>query len=237
MRIAAVGDIHCTKTAAGALQPVFARVNDMADALVLCGDLTDYGLAEEAHVLARELSVVKVPMVGVLGNHDFESGKQAEVAKILADAGVKLLDGDATELGGVGFAGVKGFVGGFGRGTLGPWGEHGIKHLVQEVLDEALKLESALGRLRTEKKVAVLHYAPIRETVEGEPVEIFPWLGCGRLAEPLHRYPVDVVLHGHAHHGSPEGKTSNGVVVYNVAMPLLRRVLTEQPPFRVIDLH
>lgn len=236
MRIAAVGDLHCTKTGAGALQPLFAQVNDLADVLVLCGDLTDYGLPEEAHVLARELSVVKIPMIGVLGNHDFESAKQAEVSTILCDAGVKLLDGDATEVRGVGFAGAKGFIGGFGRGTLGPWGESGIKHIVQEVLDETLKLEAALQRLRTERRVAVLHYAPIRETVEGEPVEIFPWLGCGRLAEPLHRYPVDVVVHGHAHHGSPEGKTSNGVTVYNVAMPLLRQVLKGKPPIRIIEL-
>jgi Icc-related predicted phosphoesterase len=126
-------------------------------------------------------------------------------------------------------------VGGFGRGTLGPWGEAAIKALVQEALDESLKLESALSRLRTDRRVAVLHYAPIRETCAGEPMEIYPYLGCGRLEEPLHRFPVDAVFHGHAHHGAPEGKTANGIPVYNVALPLLRR-LRADAPVKVIEI-
>ena len=146
-----------------------------------------------------------------------------------------MLDGDACELRGVGIAGTKGFVGGFGRGTLGPWGEPAIKAFVQEVLSEALKLESALSRLRTEQRVALLHYAPIRATVEGEPPEIFPFLGCSRLEEPLTRFPVHAVFHGHAHHGTVEGRTAAGVPVYNVALPLLRRVQPELP-LRILDL-
>ena len=156
----------------------------------------------------------------MLGNHDFESGREDEVRQILVDAGIIMLDGDAVEVAGIGFAGAKGFAGGFGRGTLGAWGERAVKAFVQEAVDEAMKLESALARLRTESRIAVLHYAPIRATVENEPVEIFPFLGCGRLEEPLNRYPVTAVVHGHAHNGSPEGRTAAGVPVYNVSLPL-----------------
>jgi Icc-related predicted phosphoesterase len=237
VRLAAVGDLHVKKSSQGQLAPLLATVNDAADVLLLCGDLTDYGLPEEAQILVKELqSAVRIPMVAVLGNHDFESGQQVEVCRILTEAGVKMLDGEACDIDGVGFAGVKGFPGGFGRGTLGAWGEPGVKQFVQAAVDEAMKLESALARLRTERRVAVLHYAPIRETVEGEPLEIFPYLGTSRLEEPLNRYPVDVVFHGHAHHGSLEGRTAKGTPVYNVAMPLLLRKYPDRPPFRVFEL-
>jgi Icc-related predicted phosphoesterase len=236
VRVGAVGDLHCTKASQGALQPLLARMSEAADVLLLCGDLTDYGLPEEAHVLARELNAVKVPVVAVLGNHDFEAGKQEEISRVLADAGVTMLDGDACEVSGVGFAGVKGFCGGFGRGALGAWGESVIKLFVHEAVNEALKLESALARLRTPRRVALLHYSPIRETVEGEPVEIFPYLGSSRLGEPLDRYGVDVVFHGHAHRGTPQGKTSTGIPVYNVALPLLQRTAPEGPCCRVVEI-
>jgi Icc-related predicted phosphoesterase len=236
VRIAAIGDLHCTKTSTGHLRAVFQHLEGRADVLLLCGDLTDYGLPEEAHLLAKELSVVNVPILGVLGNHDFHSGHVDEVVKILEEGGVKILDGDSTVLYGLGFAGVKGFCGGFGRGTLGPWGEPAIKTFVKEALDEALKLESALARLRTERRVALLHYAPIRETVEGEPMEIFSFLGCSRLEEPLERWPVTVAFHGHAHRGSLEGKTRVGTPVYNVALPLLRRQLDAEVPIRFVEL-
>src|SRR5690242_20289156 len=128
MRLAAVGDLHVKKTSQGQLAPLLAPVNDRADVLLLCGDLTDYGLPEETRILVRELtSVVRIPMVAVLGNHDYESGQEQEVCKLLSDAGVRVLDGEAAEIGGIGFAGVKGFPGGFGRGTLGAWGERGVK--------------------------------------------------------------------------------------------------------------
>jgi Icc-related predicted phosphoesterase len=236
VRIAAVGDLHVRKTSAGQIAPLLSHVNDMADVLLLCGDLADHGLEEEARVLAKELALVRIPMIGVLGNHDYQSNAVDAVTRILADAGVQLLDGDAVEVLGVGFAGTKGFVGGYGRGTLGPWGEPAIKHFVQEAIDEALKLEAALGRLRTEKRVAIMHYAPVRETCVGEPVEIYAYLGCGRLEEPLHTYPVDVVFHGHAHHGTPEGRTQNGIPVYNVALPLLRATLTNAAPIRIVQV-
>jgi Icc-related predicted phosphoesterase len=235
VRVAALGDLHCRKTSAGQLAPILAQVNGAADVLLLCGDLADHGLEDEARVLAKELAAVRIPMIGVLGNHDYQNNADAAVTRVLVDAGVQLLDGDAVEVLGIGFAGAKGFIGGFGRGTLGPWGEAAIKALVQEALEESMKLESALSRLRTDRRVAVMHYAPIRETCMGEPMEIYPYLGCGRLEEPLHRFPVDAVFHGHAHHGAPEGKTANGIPVYNVALPLLRRLHAEAP-FRVVEI-
>jgi Icc-related predicted phosphoesterase len=171
----------------------------------------------------------------VLGNHDCESGASGEVRAIFSDAGIVVLDGEAAEVHGVGFAGVKGFAGGFGRGTLGPWGEQAVKAFVREAVDEALKLETALARLRTPHRIALLHYAPIAGTVEGEPREIFPFLGCSRLEEPLTRYPVTAVFHGHAHHGRPEGRTRTGAPVYNVSLPLMRAIDQERP-YRVIEI-
>jgi Icc-related predicted phosphoesterase len=237
VRVAAVGDLHCTKLSQGQFQGLFAAAAAQADILVLCGDLTDYGLPEEAEVLIREMAGgAKLPTIAVLGNHDFESGRQADVKRMLVDAGVLVLDGDAVEVKGVGFAGAKGFAGGFGRGTLGAWGEPSVKAFVQEAVDEAMKLEAALARLRTDRRIAVLHYAPIRATVENEPVEIFPFLGCSRLEDPLNRYPVAAVVHGHAHNGAPEGRTSGGTPVYNVALPLLRKTAPDRPHFRIIEV-
>jgi Icc-related predicted phosphoesterase len=237
VRIAAMSDVHYGKTSQGALHAVFAQASQEADVLVICGDLTDYGLAAEAEILARDLTAsVKIPVVGILGNHDFEAGEQDEVKRVMVDAGITMLDGDACEIEGVGFVGIKGFAGGFGRGALGPWGEDIIKRFVHEALDEALKLESALARLRTEQRIALLHYAPIRETVEGEPPEIFPFLGTSRLEEPLTRFAVTACFHGHAHAGSPEGRTSSGTPVYNVALPLLKRIAPDKPPFKVVEV-
>jgi Icc-related predicted phosphoesterase len=204
--------------------------------LLLAGDLTDYGLPDEARVLARALAAVRMPVVAVLGNHDVEAGKEDEVRQILSEVGVTLLDGDATEVRGIGIAGAKGFGGGFGPRTLGAWGETIVKQFVHEALNEALKLEAALARLRTPQLVALLHYAPVQQTVEGEPLEIFPFLGTGRLEEPISRYPVNLVIHGHAHRGQLEGVTKTKVPVYNVALPLLQRCFPDRPPFRVFEL-
>jgi Icc-related predicted phosphoesterase len=238
VRIAAVGDIHLGgKGLDPPLQILLSQVSEHADVLALCGDLTDRGDPEEARLIAKALGSVTVPIVAVLGNHDYECGKEAEVSRILCDAGVRVLDGDAHEVLGVGFAGAKGFAGGFGRGALGPWGERLIKQFVREALDEALKLETALSRLRTDRKVALLHYSPIAATVEGEPREIYPYLGSSRLEEPLTRYPVDVVFHGHAHHGATEGRTRGDVPVYNVSMILLQRTYPHRPAFRVVELQ
>jgi Icc-related predicted phosphoesterase len=236
IRVAALADLHCTKGSQGAFQALFTRISESADVAVIAGDLTDYGLPEEASVLARELASLRIPAAAVLGNHDLESGKSIEVRQILTDAGLIILDGDACELQGIGIAGVKGFGGGFGRHALGPWGEASIKQFVHEAVDEALKLEAAFARLRTKQLIALLHYSPILQTVEGEPPEIYAFLGSSRLEEPIGRYPVSLVFHGHAHRGQLEGSTQRGVPVYNVSMPLLTRTFGERPPFRVFEV-
>jgi Icc-related predicted phosphoesterase len=236
LRIAAVADLHRDRSADGSFKSIFTDAEAQADVLLLCGDLTDYGLPEEAKLLASEIGHPKIPILAVLGNHDYEAGLETEIAKILSDVGIKMLDGQAHEIQGVGFAGAKGFAGGFGRHTLEPWGEKCIKSFVQEGLDESLKLELALSRLRTPSRVAILHYAPIAGTVEGEPLEIYPFLGSSRLEEPLNRYQVTAVFHGHAHRGSLEGKTREGIPVYNVAYPLLRRSFPDKSPLKIIEL-
>lgn len=236
-RVAAVGDLHCTRASAGSFAPWLETVNGSAEVLLLCGDLTDYGLPEEAQVLLKELSVVRVPILAVLGNHDVESAQCDEVVRALSEGGVRILAGETTAIGDTGFVGTKGFAGGFGSYTLGYWGEPTTKRFVQDAVDEALLLESGLARLRTQRRIALLHYAPIQATVEGEPVAIHPFLGCSRLEEPLLRYPVDAVFHGHAHRGALEGTTRNGVPVYNVALPLLKQHYPERPPYRVLDVE
>ncbi len=239
VRIAAVADLHYTRNPEGhgALRDLLAQASRECDVLLLPGDLTDRGLPDEAHALAREIhAAVNVPVIAVLGNHDFESGRPEEVREILLESGIKMLDGEAVQVEGIGFAGVKGFAGGFGKRALGPWGEQIIKQFVHEAVEEALKLESALARLRRMRRVALLHYSPIQETVEGEPCDIFPFLGSSRLEEPLTRYRVDVVFHGHAHRGAPEGRTSAGAPVYNVGLPVLRRAFPDRPPFRVVEI-
>jgi Icc-related predicted phosphoesterase len=235
VRVAAMADMHVGRSTTTQVQQAFARLRDLADVLVLAGDLTDRGTEDEAQQLARELKATGLPVVAVLGNHDFEAGQADVVMRILGDHGVHVLDGEAVEVQGIGFAGAKGFGGGFGRGALGPWGEPAIKAFVQEAVQEAMKLETALARLRTPRKVAVLHYSPVRETVEDEPPEIFPYLGSSRLEEPLNRYPVDVVFHGHAHGGRFEGRTTAGVPVFNVSAPLLQRRTPEAPPVHIVE--
>jgi Icc-related predicted phosphoesterase len=236
VRVAAVGDLHCKGSSAGSFQALFSRISESADVLALCGDLTDRGLADEARVLAKELQAVKIPKIAVLGNHDYESDAADEVISILAEAHVTVLDGMAVEISGIGFAGAKGFAGGFGDRALQAWGENATKIFVREAVDETLKLESALARLRTPCRVVLLHYSPVVETVDGEPREIYPFLGSSRLEEPVNRYAASVVFHGHAHRGQPEGKTAGGVPVYNVALPLLQRLYPDRSPFRVVEI-
>ena len=234
LRIAAVADLHYGKHARGTLLKAFGELSGQADVLLLCGDLTDYGLAEEAEELAIDLrAAVRVPMIGVLGNHDFESGEAKLVRQVMEEARVTILDGESIEIGGVGFAGVCGFGGGFGRRMLNAWGEPLIKQFVQEALDHALRLEQALGKLQTERRIALLHYAPIRGTIAGEDPEIFAFLGSSRLEEPINRFRVTAVFHGHAHNGAGEGATSSGIPVYNVSLPVLRK---SGAWFRILEL-
>lgn len=218
MRLAAIGDLHVTEQDCHRYRDLFQEISRNADVLALCGDLTNFGKASEAERLAEDLASCTIPMVGVLGNHDYECGNAEAVTRILHQAGVTILDDQAVEIQGVGFAGVKGFVGGFGRGELGAFGEAAIKTFVDESIAEARKLENGLRSLRTERTVAVLHYAPVADTVAGEPPEIFPFLGSSRLAEAIDRFEnVKAVVHGHAHRGTYEGHTMRGVPVYNCA--------------------
>jgi Icc-related predicted phosphoesterase len=224
LRIAALADVHYRRNSRGEMHELFAEISHRADVLLLCGDLTDYGLAQEAEELAVDLrAAVRIPMIGVLGNHDFESGEPKLVRQVLENAGVTMLDGEAIEIDGVGFAGVCGFGGGFGRRMLNAWGEPLIKQFVQEALDQAVRLEQALASLQSTRRVAVLHYSPIRGTVAGEDPEVFAFLGSSRLEEPINRFRVDAVFHGHAHNGSGEGTTATGIPVYNVSLPVLRK--------------
>lgn len=216
--VAAIGDLHVSEDSQNRYGEMFGRISNEADVLALCGDLTNFGKISEAEILAEDLRHCTIPMVAVLGNHDFESELADEVAAILQEAGVRMLGEQAIVIEGVGFAGVKGFVGGFGRGELGSFGENAIKAFVDESREEARKLENALRSLRTSRVVAVLHYAPIPETVEGEPLEIYPFLGSSRLAHAVDRFEnVKAVVHGHAHRGSYQGQTPGGVPVYNCA--------------------
>jgi uncharacterized protein len=226
MRIAATADLHFTPARYAVLQDQLNRVRDEADVLVLAGDLTNFGQPDEMESLLSALVRLRVPTIAVLGNHDYESGKETELMRMMTTAGIKVLDGSAYERDGVGFAGTKGFVGGFGRGVLTAFGESNIKEFVRASIEEALKLERAISQLRTAKRVVVLHYAPIAGTVEGEAPEIFPFMGTSRLAEVVDRHGADLVLHGHAHHGKLEGKTVSGIPVRNVAITLLQ---SQQP--------
>ena len=224
VRIAAVGDFHCGEEDVGAYRSMFARVNDDADVLLLAGDLTRWGTPSEVRIAAAELADVQIPIVAVLGNHDHEAGEVNQVCEILRGHGIHLLDGDAFQLNAqVGIAGTKGFMGGFGRRTLTAFGEREIKHFVDVTIQEINKLELALRGLRTPVRVVLLHYAPIADTVIGEPEQIFPFLGNDRLAEPLDRFGAAVAFHGHAHMGSFRGETPGGVPVFNVSHALLQR--------------
>jgi Icc-related predicted phosphoesterase len=235
LRIAAIGDLHVREQDSRRYGELFAEISEAADVLVLAGDLTDFGKVAEAELLAEDLRSCKIPAIAVLGNHDFESGTAEEVSEIMRQAGVTMLDEQATMVEGVGFAGVKGFIGGFGRGELGAFGEDAIKVFVDESLNEARKLENQLRTLRMDRIMAVLHYAPIAATVEGEPLEIFPFLGSSRLADAVDRFDnVKAVVHGHAHRGTFRGETPRGVPVYNCAQFVVQEA--EGRPYTLIEL-
>ena len=223
MRIAAVGDLHCRAETKARVAKALEGVSDEADALLLAGDLTDLGQPDEADMLAEILSKLDMHKVGVLGNHDFESGNEAEVRRRLTAAGLHLLDGEAWSEGDLGVAGCKGFCGGFERAQLQRFGEGPLKGFVDHCIAEELKLENALFKLRTRIRIALLHYSPTRTTIEGEPLEIFPFLGATRLGSPIDQLRPAFALHGHAHRGTLRGATRGGVPVYNVALPVLER--------------
>src|SRR5579862_726845 len=229
MRIAATADLHYAPVSQAAVRDQLSKVRDEADVLLLAGDLTNYVQPSEMEPLLNALVRLRVPTIAVLGNHDYESGKEQELMRMMTAEGIKVLDGSAYERDGVGFAGTKGFVGGFGRGVLTAFGEPEVKSFVRASIDETMKLERGISQLRAPKRVIVVHYSPIAETVQGEAPEIFPFLGTSRMAEVIDRHGADLVLHGHAHHGKPDGHTRGGVPVHNVAISLLQA----QSPSRV----
>ena len=235
MRIAAVADLHFTPQNYEHIRDLMKSVREDADVLVLAGDLTNFGRPAEMESLMNVVVRLRLPVVAVLGNHDYESGRVEELMKLMTDAGVKVLDGTGYERDGVGFAGTKGFLGGFGRGMLTAFGEPEVKAFVQAGIDEALKLERGLSQLRTPRRVVVIHYAPIGDTIRGEPREIYPYLGSSRLAEVIDRHGADLVLHGHAHGGNLDGKTTAGCPVHNVALAILQ---AQTPPraYRVFEV-
>ena len=238
-RIAAMADIHTKSTDKGILRSTFKEINDKADILVICGDLTDTGDEEEARILGEGLEVLQVPVIGVLGNHDYEKGRQKIIKQILADHNMTILDGESIVVNNVAFAGVKGFGGGFEQYMLSLFGEDMMKQFVHEAVNESLQLDRALTRLEQESpelpKVVLMHYAPIKETIMGEPEQLYPFLGSSHLAEPLSRRQVTVAFHGHAHAGSPKGETATKIPIYNVALPVLRRQKKDQS-FIIIEV-
>lgn len=217
MRVAAIGDLHYTKDSLGFAPRVLQGVNENADVLLLAGDLTNMGRVEEIEVMIRDLQYVRVPLLAVVGNHDHQSDQVEMLITMMRQGGICVLDCSTCEVGGVGFVGTKGFCGGFGRAQVAVFGERALKSFVQESIMEAMRLERALEGLKTESKVALMHYSPIRETLVGETPDLFPFLGTSRMAEVLDRFEVDLVFHGHAHHGSPRGTTKGGIPVHNVA--------------------
>lgn len=229
IKLAVVGDIHWHVDRRRTFHHHFETVHEVADFLVLPGDLTGSGLPEEMQLLADILVQVKVPVIAVLGNHDMHTDHTDEVIKILRDAGVHLLlgGGDAVSFTvrgiSLGFCGTKGFCGGFGARCLTPFGEPSIKSFIAETKEEAARIDHDLRSLNTDLKIVVLHYAPVADTVQGEPKELFPFLGSSLLCEPIDRIGANLVVHGHAHYGTERGRTESGIPVRNVALPVLQR--------------
>lgn len=238
VRIAATSDVHCKRDSRGLLRPVFEEIADKADILLVCGDLTHFGLIDEVEVFLHEVgpALRRIPVLSVLGNHDYESGREDELWRILSDAGIYMLDGNKQEIHGIGFTGVKGFGGGFGKRALQPWGESTIKNFVEAAINESTKLDLALSKLNSGPKIVLMHYAPILDTVEGEPPEIFPFLGSSRLEEALNRHSVTAAFHGHAHKGNLQGQTSAGIPVFNVSLAVLQQHFPGRAPYLMFEV-
>jgi hypothetical protein len=217
LRVAAIADLHVGEIERRPYRELLTEIAQAADAIAFCGDLTNSGTVKEAEILAEDLAGCGIPMVGVLGNHDYECDCVEKVREILQQAGLTLLDGQTIEVEGVSFIGAKGFAGGYGRYMLTSFGEAATKAFVTESVQEALKLENALRSAKSHRALVILHYAPIVETTQGEPPEIMCFLGSSRLAEAIDRFPATAIVHGHAHHGAFEGRTPGGIPVYNCA--------------------
>jgi Icc-related predicted phosphoesterase len=227
IRVAAVADLHCREDRPPRFREAFAALNEEADVFVIAGDLTHFGRTDEARIVVGELSMVRIPILAVLGNHDWHSDETEAIKAVFRDRGIIMLDDGAhrVEVNGrsAGFAGAKGFGGGFGNAHLTPFGEDAIKVFAKATMAETEKLDRDLQGLDASYRVAVLHYAPIRDTLSGESFELYPFLGSSLLSGPIDRLGVDLVLHGHAHHGVEIGRTETGIPVRNVALPVLKR--------------
>ena len=220
LRVAAIADLHAADGHKHPFRDLFTEIAQNADVLALAGDLTNLGTVKEAEILAEDLASCSIPKVGILGNHDYECNCAEKVVEILQEAGLVLLESQGAEIDGVSFVGAKGFAGGFGRYLLSSFGEAATKAFVAEGVQEALRLENAMRNAKSDRVLVVLHYAPVIDTIQGEPPEIFPFLGSSRLAETIDRFPVNAIIHGHAHHGSFEGRTPGGIPVFNVAQQI-----------------
>jgi len=227
IRIAAVGDVHLGEDARGRMRPALENVGEHADVLLLAGDLTRHGTLEEARVVAEEFAGLPVPVVAVLGNHDHHDDKEVEVAELLRDSGMHVLEGDAVtfQVDGLrlGVAGVKGFGGGFAGKCGSMFGEREMKSFIRHTIDVSERLRSALFSTDADVRVALTHYSPVPDTLRGEPPEIYPFLGSYLLGEAIDATSTDFAVHGHAHFGTEHGLTPGGVRVRNVAQPVIRQ--------------
>ncbi len=227
IRVAAVGDVHAGLDSGGCLRPHFEHVRERADLLLLAGDLTRHGDPEEAAVLVEELRDVGVPTVAVLGNHDHHSDAGDKIRALLEEGGIRVLEGEGTVVdvrgARVGVAGTKGFGGGFAGACATDFGEPEIKAFIRHSRRLADRLGDALEQLAdVDVRVALLHYSPVEDTLQGERLEIYPFLGSYLLAEAIDRAGADLVLHGHAHAGVERGMTPGGIHVRNVAQPVIK---------------
>jgi Icc-related predicted phosphoesterase len=226
-RIAAVGDVHMDVDVLGRFRPALSGIGDHADLLLLAGDLTRHGTAQEARCVAEEFGGLPVPVIAILGNHDYHSDQEQAVTEVLEEAGIRVLEGESTivdcEGGPVGIAGAKGFGGGFAGRCASAFGEPEMKSFVEHTEASAERLARALKNVGTQCKVALTHYSPVPDTLVGEPLEIYPFLGSYLLAEAIDAAGANLAIHGHAHHGSPRGLTPGGVRVRNVAHPVIRQ--------------
>jgi Icc-related predicted phosphoesterase len=235
MKIAAIGDLHCEQNSQGKIRKLIQPVEDKADVLVLAGDLTNSGRIEEMEVLLEELNGFTLPIIAVMGNHDHEAGQVELLEKMMASRGICVLQSTSCRIGEAGFVGTKGFCGGFGEYRIQPFGERAIKKFVQASVDEVLNMEAALEQLDGMHKVGVVHYAPIKATLVGESPELYPFLGTSLLESAFDRKRVDVIFHGHAHHGALQGHTRGGIPVFNVSQ--FARALTGETPYLIYELQ
>ncbi|MFC7545761.1 metallophosphoesterase [Plantactinospora sp. GCM10030261] len=235
IRIAAVGDVHLDEDVVGRFRPALEELPEHADVLLLAGDLTRHGTEAEARCVATEFGGLAVPVVTVLGNHDYHCDEVPQVIRVLEDAGITVLEGTNTVVdtpgGRLGVAGVKGFGGGFAGRCASNFGEPEMKAFVNTTTAIADQLGVALREMECDARVALTHYSPVPDTLAGEPPEIYPFLGCYQLGQAIDSAPTDLAVHGHAHAGTERGTTPGGVRVRNVAHPVIKQA------YSVYHLH